>query len=314
MGEQVSAAIQKGDNDVEIICMAIANKLEFPKNSELLSDPCIWIADTAATKHITRHEEGKQNIRKQAVSVTMGNNIVEKATQDCNLRGIKCDSSSQAEFDLKLSHVALVPTAAFNLFSITKLQLQGWQLGGNKEAIWLKKGRKKIVFNIMIKTPKGCVFAMYVTRNNPTGEIGGAAKATSFTIQQAHDKFGHVGADKTKEITKALKITITKGRVMLPCAACAAGKAKQKNIKRAIAMKQKNGQRQAYLDIATIRKKQGMPIPSKPNWRILVVDQNIQIKFSGFFKTKDEMVEPTCEQLHRWQQSNKNLTSGWTCG
>jgi hypothetical protein len=51
-----------------------------------------------------------------------------------------------------------------------------------------------------------------------------------------------------------------------------------------------------------------MPVPFKPNWRIIVIDQQIQIKFTGFFKTKDEMVEPTCEQLHQWQQSNKGIT------
>ena len=51
-----------------------------------------------------------------------------------------------------------------------------------------------------------------------------------------------------------------------------------------------------------------MPIPSKPNWRIIVVDQRIQIKYSKFFRTKDAMVEPTCEQLHKWQQSNIGIT------
>ncbi|KAL7560674.1 hypothetical protein ACA910_001356 [Epithemia clementina (nom. ined.)] len=236
----------------------------------------------------------------------MGNNIVKKATQVCDLQGKKCDNTGQAEFNLTLKDVALIPTAAFNLFSVTKLQLQGWKLGGNKESIWLEQGRKRINFDIKIKTPEGCVFAMYVARGN--GEMGNVAKEQTLTIQQAHNKFGHVGGEKTKKIAKALNIKITKGKVMLPCTACAAGKAKQKNIKRAVAVKQKIGQQRAYLDIATICKKNGMPIPFKPNWRIMVVDQNIQIKFTAFFKTKDEMVEPTCEQLHRWQQSNKGVT------
>jgi hypothetical protein len=80
---------------------------------------------------------------------------------------------------------------------------------------------------------------MFVTRES--GEMGNVAKEQTLTIQQAHDKFGHVGGDKTKEIAKALNIKITKGKVMLPCAACAAGKAKQKNIKRVITVKQKIG-------------------------------------------------------------------------
>ena len=76
----------------------------------------------------------------------------------------------------------------------------------------------------------------------------------------------------TQETAKQLGLCIKKTQTF-PCAACAAGKTKQKNIKQAETTKQKLGQRCAYLDIATIRKRQGMPIPSKPNWRIIVVDQ-----------------------------------------
>ncbi|KAL7577787.1 hypothetical protein ACA910_010543 [Epithemia clementina (nom. ined.)] len=308
-GEQASAAISTSDiNDVEIICMAIGEPMQFPKTTELLYDPCVWIADTAATKHVTRFKQGKQNVRKQAVNVTMGNNLVEKALQVCDLHGTKCNKSGQAEFEIKLRDVALVPTAAFNLFSVAKLQLQGWQLGGDKNSIWLQQGRQKLTFDIKINTPEGCVFTMYVTRDKQENEMGNVVKDQVWTIQQAHDKFGHIRTNKTKEIAKALQINIKKGKVMLPCAACAAGKAKQKNIKQAKPLKQKRGQHRAYLDIASIRKKKGMPIPLKPNWCILVVDQDIQIKFSGFYKTKDEMVEPTCEMLHKWQQSNKNVT------
>ncbi|KAL7563781.1 hypothetical protein ACA910_020465 [Epithemia clementina (nom. ined.)] len=104
--------------------MAVSKPSQFPKALELLYDPCMWIADTAATKHVTQFEQGKKNVRKQMVNVTMGNNLVEKATQVCDLPGTKCDKAGQAEFDLMLSDVDLVPTAAFNLFSVTKLQLQ----------------------------------------------------------------------------------------------------------------------------------------------------------------------------------------------
>ena len=127
------------------------------------------------------------------------------------------------------------------------------------------------------------------------------------TFRQAHERLGHMSDTTTRETAKQLGLHITKTQT-LPCAACAAGKAKQKNIKQAETTKQKIGQRRAYLDIATIRKRQGIPIPSKPNCRIIVVDQRIQIKFSKFFKTKDAMVEPTCEQLHKWQQSNIGIT------
>ena len=127
------------------------------------------------------------------------------------------------------------------------------------------------------------------------------------TIQQAHDRLGHMSEQATKATTCALKIPIKNG-AFKPCAACAAGKAKQKCIKRIVTTKQKLGQRRAFLDIATVRKEKGMPIPSRPNWRILVVDQEIQLKFSKFFRHKNDMVQPTCEQLNKWHQAKLGVT------
>ena len=152
---------------------------------------------------------------------------------------------------------------------------------------------------------------MYVTRGKDSEMVNVAAEGnnnkTTMTYQQAHDCLGHMNDTTTRETAKQLGLRIKKTQTF-PCTACAAGKAKQKNIKRTETTKQKIGQRQAYLDIVTIKKRQGMPIPSKPNWQIIVVDQRIQIKFSKFSKTKDAMVEPTCEQLHKWQQSNIGIT------
>ena len=52
----------------------------------------------------------------------------------------------------------------------------------------------------------------------------------------------------------------------------------------------------------------GMPIPQKPHWKIIVVDQEILIKFSNFFKHKDEMMEHTCGQLYQWEQNKLGIT------
>ena len=46
-----------------------------------------------------------------------------------------------------------------------------------------------------------------------------------------------------------------------------------------------------------------MPEPPNPNWRILVLGTNVQLKFSHFFKSKNKMIEPTCELMHRWGQA-----------
>jgi hypothetical protein len=36
-----------------------------------------------------------------------------------------------------------------------------------------------------------------------------------------------------------------------------------------------------------------------------MVDEATQLKFSDFFETKNGMIEPTCEKLYQWQQTNK---------
>ena len=41
---------------------------------------------------------------------------------------------------------------------------------------------------------------------------------------------------------------------------------------------------------------------TKPNWRILV-DERTQTKFSAFYETKSDMVEPTCEKFYKWKES-----------
>ena len=166
-------------------------------------------------------------------------------------------------------------------------------------------------FDIVIPTAEGCVFAIYMTRQK-SEELANAvtdqeSAIKPITMQQAHDHLGHMSEQATEATACALKIPIKDG-ALKQCAACAAGKAKQKCIKRIVTTKQKLGQRRAFLDIATVRKKKGMPIPSRPNWRILVVDQEIQIKISKFFRHNNDMVQPTCEQLNKWHQAKLGVT------
>ena len=56
-----------------------------------------------------------------------------------------------------------------------------------------------------------------------------------------------------------------------------------------------------------------MPAPPNPNWRIIVLGTKVQLKFSHFFKSKNNMIEPTCELMHRWGQAGiviKKLKNG----
>ena len=75
---------------------------------------------------------------------------------------------------------------------------------------------------------------MYITRGRES-EMGNVAaednnNKTAVTFQQVHDRLGHMSNAATQETAKELGVCIKKG-LTHPCTACAAGKAKQKNIK-----------------------------------------------------------------------------------
>ena len=85
---------------------------------------------------------------------------------------------------------------------------------------------------------------------------------------------------------------------MAPCNACTAAKAKQKNVLQQSDHVPATGtDRRVLLDIATT--KTGPPV-TKPNWHLLV-DERTNLKFLNFYQTTDGMVEPTCEQFHKWK-------------
>jgi hypothetical protein len=136
-------------------------------------------------------------------------------------------------------------------------------------------------------------------------EIAGAAsdmKKTRMTIAQAHGKLGHCNEDATRKAAKQMGWEL-KPRMLKSCEACAAAKAKQKNVPQVSeGTRAEDGKNRIYLDIAMVKQRKGMPRATKPNWRI-VVNQRTGLKFSNFFNTKNGMVKPTCEQIHRRKQN-----------
>ena len=101
-------------------------------------------------KHITAHIQGMKNMKqdRSGTRITMGNNTAAKGTHTGNLPGVWCDHQENQLDNVVLTNVSVVPSSAFNLFCITKMQLQGWVLSGNKDSLWITKGRRTIKFNI----------------------------------------------------------------------------------------------------------------------------------------------------------------------
>jgi hypothetical protein len=111
--------------------------------------------------------------------------------------------------------VTHLPTGKFNLFSLTKMQKNGWLLHDNAKAIWLTKGDDTIIFDIIIPTPEGMVFAVYFNRNeeivsvhvNATGPA--EAAPVTMSIEQVHAKFGHTNEEDIRKTAKELGIVLT---------------------------------------------------------------------------------------------------------
>jgi len=61
-----------------------------------------------------------------------------------------------------MKDVTYLPTGHFNLFSVTKLTKDGWKLHADLKQLWLTKDQNKTVFDIVIPTPKGMLYAMYL--------------------------------------------------------------------------------------------------------------------------------------------------------
>lgn len=314
--EHGAAAIEsKGEHQVEFLLCGVCNDeaMEFPKSHAILRDPNLWIGDTGATTHMSRHKQGMTNLRKaeEGDSVTMGNGGIEVTNMIGDIPGTICDKHGKQLESTALLSVSYVPTCQFNLFSIPKMMKQGWILGGDaKNGIFIKKGNHVVRFDIVVPTKNGLVFGMYLKRDTEVAGTAQENKPVKLTIQEVHNRLGHCDEDKTRKIATSLGWELVPG-ALGPCEACAAGKGKQKNVPKNYSDDDKKpipaDENRVFLDLATLKRRKGDPKATKPNWRIMVTERE-QLKFSDFFKTKDGMVEPTCVQLNLWKQAGKGVS------
>jgi hypothetical protein len=160
--------------------------------------------------------------------------------------------------------------------------------------IWIKKKGEQIKFDIIIPTPKGALYCMYVKRKSKMSmSLMDSGTKMNITMK-AHELLGHCNKEMMQEAAKNMGWILT--GPWKQCASCAAGKAKQKNDpKESEHASRKKGENQIFLDIATVEKPKDGPKVSKPNWRIMVVERT-RMKFSNFYKTKNGMIELTYGQ------------------
>ena len=302
-------ATTQGYQQEEFLLMAMG-EMKFPDSMRLLSDPNIWIADTGATTDSTGFDYGVIKTRAGTVNDQLmdasGKSM--PSTVIGNLPVTKINCEGKEEENIVLQDVNVVPTAKYNLFSVTKRTKEGWELQGNKEALVLKKGNKIVKFDIILNSEKGLLYCGYFKRRNTVGErafvtADGNEKRAPISVSLAHQITGHMGEEATRAAVKEMGIKLTRGKLK-PCVACGVAKAQQKSVKKASTHEKATRiHERVYLDISTIKPPRDLKGKvTKQNWR-LIVDERTGIKYSDFFSTKDGMVVPTCERFLRWKQA-----------
>jgi hypothetical protein len=283
--------------------------MHFPRMIGLLDDPNIWIVDTAATCDSTPSFVGGVNPKTVQDGVIFSDGKSNKAGVVFDLLGMITNSEGNELQKDTLTNVKLVKSARFNLFSLTKRQKDGWKLHGDSKRIWLRKGNNKIIFDICIPTPEGLILAMHFHLQTST-EVSAASpeQPKKISIQALHDQLGHMNETMCRKVAKALDWEVKKGSLAV-CLSCLIAKAKQKNINidRKGNETKPDGLNRLFLDIGSI--KQPKTILTEVTWwncRIMV-DEKTQLKFVDFFEAKNDMIEPTCVQLKKWEQAKKKV-------
>jgi hypothetical protein len=122
------------DEDLSEIALC---PIKFPNSMKLLLDPNVWITDTGATLHATPNSSAmiKKSERNENDSVAMGNEKSKATEWYGDLPVTLCDMEGITKGDSKMTHVAYVPTSKFNLFSLTRMMISNWILGGDENSI-----------------------------------------------------------------------------------------------------------------------------------------------------------------------------------
>ncbi len=142
---------------------------------DMLERSDMWIADSGASNHVTFSDKGCRN-RRISTELThgiVGNSVLPKCELD--IPCVHFDKNGAQLGEVIITDVSHLPEGNFNLCSVTRLQEKGWTLTGNANYIKLKKGKKSLMFNIVINTPKGALYIGKFSRKGVEEVMGGAS-------------------------------------------------------------------------------------------------------------------------------------------
>jgi hypothetical protein len=151
--------------------------------------------------------KGGVNHCKTDVKTRGARGVAAEANYEMDIPAIYCDATGQQCFLVRLNNVQVSDQFNFNLFSMTRVMLEGFELGGNAEELTLKKGNCVLRFDTVLHTRHRALYCGVFKRKTQEEEItnpfmsagrerGGGKKGTEtkksilkMSIQRAHDCF-----------------------------------------------------------------------------------------------------------------------------
>ena len=267
-------------------------------------DSSIWIADSAATSHITNSDYGMYDCKMVNLPVTVGDGSEVTATKIGNL-DLQVHYKDGKTAKVTLTGVQYVPKFYIKLFSLTAAMSKGFDISSEGMTMMVKKGNTKISFDQMIKTKSGFVLGVKMSQMVRDGALASLNQGDVVKINDLHCQLGHVSEDATRQTAKfyGWKLQGT----MTECAECAIAKSRQQNLNKEKEPKAQTKGERLFIDTSSIKNKS---IGGNKFW-LLAVDDATDYCWSIFLKSKDEvgvrMIELIKELKDKYQIQVKRI-------
>ena len=163
----------------------MAAAMEMPATMEILCSNDVWVCNTAASSnHFAKSKDGSYNCRKtDGVSQEMTRGHVEVLLlMDVTVTAYTKEGVEGATF--KMTDVSFNAAYNFNLFSVSRCLVGGWTMPGSKDHVKLISpcNTKNIMFDIVVQTPKGEVYATVLKRHYEVSNASVTQEPLSLTL------------------------------------------------------------------------------------------------------------------------------------
>jgi hypothetical protein len=139
----------------------IMNTMEVPNSFKVLKTLDICIGDSAASSHCTSGMIGATNRRRQEIMTQAMTGEAISSSSLVDIQMTACNKTGQIKGTVKMTDVSYILEYNFNMFSLSRCLQSGWKMTGGKSFIKAisPDGKQEILFNIVIQTPQGAIYA-----------------------------------------------------------------------------------------------------------------------------------------------------------